>query len=109
MISFLVIVLFLHRRRVLISITSPVIIAPACTLAALILIVKPVVFSWLLHRSGEVRSVSWEIGVRLGQMSEFSLLLIYMALETNIIASHSQRTWQKQLLLSRLLSLVTGR
>lgn len=62
----------------------PDIIIPACTLAALILILKPLVFGWLLHQSGEVKSVSWEIGVRLGQMSEFSLLLIYMALKTNL-------------------------
>lgn len=62
------------------------VIIPACTLAGLVLIVKPIVYNWLLYRSGEVRSVSWEIGVRLGQMSEFSLLVIYLALETNIIS-----------------------
>ena len=62
------------------------VIIPACTLAALILIIKPVVFSWLLYRSGEVKTVSWEIGVRLGQMSEFSLLVIYMALETKLLS-----------------------
>jgi Kef-type K+ transport system membrane component KefB len=60
------------------------VIIPACMLAALILILKPVIFSWLLHRSGEVKTVSWEIGVRLGQLSEFSLLVIYMALKTNL-------------------------
>lgn len=64
----------------------PQVILPALMLAGLILILKPVVFSWLLHRSGEVKSVSWEIGVRLGQMSEFSLLVIYMALETNLVS-----------------------
>lgn len=64
----------------------PQVILPACMLAALILLLKPVVFSWLLHRSGEVKTVSWEIGVRLGQMSEFSLLVIYMALETNLVS-----------------------
>lgn len=62
----------------------PQVAIPACLLAAIILILKPMVFSWLLRRSGEVRSVSWEIGVRLGQMSEFSLLVIYMALETKL-------------------------
>jgi Kef-type K+ transport system membrane component KefB len=60
------------------------VIIPACILAGLILIIKPLIFNYLLVRSGEVKSVSWEIGVRLGQMSEFSLLLIYMALETKI-------------------------
>lgn len=61
------------------------VIVPACTLAILILILKPFVFSWLLHRSGEVKDISWEIGVRLGQMSEFSLLVIYLALDTHVL------------------------
>lgn len=62
-----------------------VVIVPALTLAAFILLMKPLVFRWLLYREGEVKSVSWEIGVRLGQMSEFSMLIIYMALQTNLI------------------------
>lgn len=63
----------------------PHVYIPACILAVLILIVKPITFYWLLYRSGEVKRVSWEIGIRLGQMSEFSLLVIYLALETNLI------------------------
>jgi len=61
--------------------------AAACILAGFILLIKPMIFSWLLQRSGEVKSVSWEIGVRLGQMSEFSLLVIYMAQETRLLSS----------------------
>jgi predicted Kef-type K+ transport protein len=57
----------------------------ALTLAALVLLIKPYVFSWLLQRSGEVKPISWEIGVRLGQMSEFSLLVIYMSLDTYLL------------------------
>ncbi|OGT36358.1 MAG: sodium:proton antiporter [Gammaproteobacteria bacterium RIFCSPHIGHO2_12_FULL_37_14] len=57
----------------------------ACTLAALILILKPITFNWLLQRSGELKKISLEIGVRLGQMSEFSLLVIYLSLETKIL------------------------
>ncbi|MBX3709030.1 MAG: cation:proton antiporter [Gammaproteobacteria bacterium] len=60
--------------------------APACILAAFSLMLKPMIFNWLLQWSGEVKSVSWEIGVRLGQMSEFSLLVIYMALENHMMS-----------------------
>lgn len=63
----------------------PQVFVPACALAGVMLLLKPLVFSWLLQRSGEVKSVSWEIGVRLGQMSEFSLLVIYMALESRLL------------------------
>lgn len=62
------------------------VIASACILAAFILALKPLIFSWLLQRSGEIKSVSWEIGVRLGQMSEFSLLVIYMAQQTQLLS-----------------------
>lgn len=61
------------------------VIVPACTLAILVLILKPIIFSWLLHRAGEVKDVSWEIGVRLGQLSEFSLLVVYLALDTHLL------------------------
>lgn len=63
----------------------PQVILPASILAAFLLLLKPLVYRWLLYRSGEVKSVSWEIGVRLGQLSEFSLLVIYLALATKII------------------------
>jgi len=61
------------------------VVIPACVLAIFMLILKPITFNWLLRRSGEVKEVSWEIGVRLGQMSEFSLLVIYMAVETQLM------------------------
>ncbi len=63
----------------------PDVFLQACILAALILLLKPLIFSWLLQRAGEVKSVSLEVGVRLGQMSEFSLLILYLALQTNLI------------------------
>lgn len=63
----------------------PAVIVPACVLAGLVLVLKPLIFKWLLYRSGEVKAISWEIGVRLGQLSEFSLLVIYMALETGVL------------------------
>jgi predicted Kef-type K+ transport protein len=61
------------------------VIVPALFLSTLLLIIKPAVFQWLLYRSGEVKSVSKELGVRLGQMSEFSLLVIYLGLQTNVL------------------------
>jgi len=52
---------------------------PVIVLSVLLLIVKPVLFKMLLRRTGESKSVSWEVGVRLGQASEFSLLVAYLA------------------------------
>lgn len=64
----------------------PNVIWPAVILAGVMLIVKPCVFGWLLHKSGEPKPISWEVGVRLGQISEFSLLVIALALESELIS-----------------------
>lgn len=78
--------------------------APACILAAFILMLKPMVFSWLLTQSGEVNDISWEIGVRLGQFSEFSLLVIYMALEAHIMSPMTGYMAEAAIILSFIFS-----
>ncbi len=60
---------------------------PALVLAAAALTAKPVVFRWLLMRTGERQSLSSEVGVRLGQISEFSLLIAILAYESGVIGS----------------------
>ena len=57
------------------------VIVPAVVLAILLLALKPVVYRWLLSRAAESGKLAWEAGWRLGQMSEFSLLLTFLALE----------------------------
>ncbi len=80
------------------------VIVPALTLASLMLILKPIIFSWLLYRAGEVKSISWEIGVRLGQMSEFSLLLIYMAIEYHLTSSLTVYMAQAAIIITFIVS-----
>lgn len=77
---------------------------PACTLAILVLLLKPLIFRWLLTRSGEVKSVSGEIGVRLGQMSEFSLLVIYLALSTKLISDNIAYMAEAAIILTFIVS-----
>jgi len=55
------------------------VIIPALVLAGVLLIVKPLVFRMLFRLSGESDEVSAEAGVRLGQASEFSLILASLA------------------------------
>lgn len=56
-----------------------VVIIPALILASLALIAKPFLYQFLLRYAGERARVAKEVGIRLGQSSEFSLLLAYMA------------------------------
>ncbi len=62
------------------------VLLPASVLAFSMLTLKPWVFKYLLSRVGETASLSLEMGVRLGQVSEFSLLLAVVALNTQIIS-----------------------
>lgn len=60
----------------------PEVIYPALILAAISLFVKPAVFSLLLRWRGEKKLQAWEIGFRLGQASEFSLLVGFLATQS---------------------------
>jgi Kef-type K+ transport system membrane component KefB len=57
------------------------VLLPAAVLAALMFGLKRPVFALLLRWVGEDRERSREVGVRLGQLSEFSLLLAVLALD----------------------------
>jgi len=77
---------------------------PAAILAGLMLFLKPYVFSWLLQRSGESKQIGFEVGVRLGQISEFSLLVIFLALQTRLV---SEKT-SYMILLATILTFVVS-
>lgn len=57
----------------------PTVAVPALILAGLVLLLKPLLFKLLLTWSGEKKPIATEVGIRLGQASEFSLLIAYLA------------------------------
>ena len=61
------------------------VLIPAILLAGAVLILKPIVFRFLLATVKEGKAVSWEVGWRLGQASEFSLLVAYLAGGSNLM------------------------
>ncbi len=77
---------------------------PAIFLAGTMLMAKPVVFGWLLKRSGESKKISFEVGVRLGQISEFSLLIVFLALQTQLITPMVNYTVQAATILTFIVS-----
>jgi Kef-type K+ transport system membrane component KefB len=76
----------------------------AVIIAVLTLLLKPYIFKWLLRYSGEPDSVSMEVGVRLGQISEFSLLISVLALELNVIGQQAAYLIQFSTLITFLVS-----
>ena len=58
----------------------------AVALAVAVMVVKPVTFRALLGFAGEKHTLSWEAGFRLGQLSEFSLLIVFVASQSALIS-----------------------
>lgn len=63
----------------------PKIALPSIILGVILLFVKPLTFRSLLQSVKETQHVAWEVGVRLGQSSEFSLLIAYLAASSALI------------------------
>ena len=77
---------------------------PATITAIILLLIKPYVFKFLIYKSGESNEDSKEIGVRLGQLSEFSLLLGFVALSAGIISLKAANFIQVCTIVSFILS-----
>ena len=80
------------------------VVLPALILAAISLLIKPVVFKKLWVREGESPELSQEVGVRLGQISEFSLLIALLATQSGVIGTQASYVIQLATLISFTLS-----
>ena len=81
----------------------PHIIVPALVLAAAMLCEKPLIYKFLLAKS-ESKALSWDIGFRLGQNSEFSLLIAYLAFNTQLIGNNASHLIQAVSIITFLIS-----
>ena len=80
------------------------ILLPALAMTVAVLVVKPVVFRTLLRGISESKETGWEIGFRLGQTSEFSLLIAYLAFASQLIGTEASHVIQATAILTFLLS-----
>ena len=76
----------------------------ALLLMALVLVLKPVLYYYLLKEPSGSKQVAWEVGIRLGQSSEFSLLLAYLAVSTQLISDKASYLIQATTLLTFIAS-----
>ena len=80
------------------------VLLPALILAGAMLLIKGPVFRYLLQRVGEDPSRSREVGLRLAQLSEFSLLLAVLAQGNGVIGVQASYLIQLATLLTFLVS-----
>ncbi len=80
------------------------VLAPTLVLAALVLGLKPVVYRFLLKGVSEKRPLAWDLGFRLGQSSEFSLLIAYVAVAGALISEQASLLIQATTIITLLVS-----
>ena len=74
------------------------------SLAVTVVLIKPFVFKKGFEAIGESKSLSTELGARLGQGSEFSLLVAYSALSAGLIDLYTSYLIQLVVIISFVLS-----
>ena len=77
---------------------------PALVLSVLVLAVKPTTYRWLLKGVSEKRVLAWDLGFRLGQASEFSLLIAYVAIGAALISEEASLLIQATTIITLLAS-----
>ena len=100
---FLVMFFFALGAGVNLSMLSDVAVAAVC-LAVLVLALKPVTFRILLHKSSERPELAWDVGFRLGQISEFSLLIAFVAVESQLMTDKASLLIQATAIITFVLS-----
>ena len=76
----------------------------ALMVAAGLVVLKPFIFRWGFQAIGESDVVSTELGSRLGQASEFSLLVSFTALSSGLISEQASMLVQMVVVMTFILS-----
>jgi len=82
----------------------PDVMMPAMILAVLMLTIKAPTFSFLFRKSGEEDKHTLEMGWRLGQISEFSLLIAVLAQDMKVISPNASYLIQVATLITFMFS-----
>ena len=80
------------------------VLLPALVLGLVLVAVKPVTFALLLRWQGETPHQGLEVGMRLGQASEFSLLLSYVAAAASLLGSQAAHVIQGATVVTLIVS-----
>jgi Kef-type K+ transport system membrane component KefB len=82
----------------------PKVAVPAVAMAALFLMVKPLVYQWLVRGIFDEPKLAWNLGLRLGQCSEFSLLIAFLGTAKGLLSADAATVIQACTILTLLLS-----
>lgn len=80
------------------------VLLPAAIIGCGLLLLKPLVFRFALVNQSESNKLAWETGIRLGQLSEFSLLIVFVATNHQLISEEASTLVQIATLVSFIVS-----
>lgn len=82
----------------------PEIAAPALVIAAVLLTLKPAVFHVLVRGVFDEPKLAWNLGLRLGQCSEFALLIAFLGLSKGLLSAPAATLIQTTTVVTLLVS-----
>ena len=82
----------------------PQVALPAVVIAALFLALKPAVFHLLVRGVFDEPKLSWNLGLRLGQCSEFALLIAFLGLSKGLLGGSAATLIQAVTVITLLVS-----
>ena len=80
------------------------VIIPAMITSVIVVLIKPAVFGVLLRGVSEKKSTAWEVGFRLGQTSEFSILIAALASANYLIGEVASHVIQATAIITLIIS-----
>ncbi len=80
------------------------VLPPSIAIALAIIVIKPLVFKRAFKMTKEKESNSTELGFRLGQASEFSLLVAYMAISSTVVTIQASYVIQLATIITWIVS-----
>ncbi len=84
--------------------TLPQVALAATTMAVVLLALKPLLYNLLLRGVSESPKLAWNLGFRLGQCSEFALLIGFVALNAGALSSEASTLIQATTIITLLAS-----
>ena len=76
----------------------------ALVLAGLLLLLKPLVYQLLLRGVSETPALAWNLGFRLGQCSEFALLIAFLASSLELLSDDAATLIQATTIITLIVS-----
>ena len=82
----------------------PAVALPALAIAAILLVLKPIVFQFLVKGICEEPKLAWNLGLRLGQCSEFALLIAFLGVSKGLLGDAAATLIQAVTIITLLVS-----